>query len=69
MKKDLADLFGGSEKEVKDDKFDLSAALEKASFVEPGDIWTVGRHRLMCGDATNSDDVNKLMGGTEQTSS
>ena len=54
-------LGGGEDKDIKDDDFDLSAALEKASFVEPGDIWTVGRHRLMCGDATSTDDVNALM--------
>lgn len=61
---ELSDLFGGDkEKDVKDDDFDLSAALEKASFVERGDIWTVGRHRLMCGDATSTDDVAKLMDG------
>ena len=61
---ELADLFAGdSEKDVKDDGFDLSAALEKAAFVERGDIWTVGRHRLMCGDATSADDVSALMDG------
>lgn len=61
---ELADLFAGdSEKDVKDDGFDLSAALEKASFVERGDIWTVGRHRLMCGDATSAEDVAALMDG------
>ena len=60
--KELSDLFKDtSDSEAKDDDFDLSAALEKASFVERGDIWTVGRHRLMCGDATSSDDVEKLM--------
>jgi DNA modification methylase len=52
----------GSGKDVEDDDFDLSAALEKASFVERGDIWTVGKHRLMCGDATLADDVTTLMG-------
>ena len=61
--KELADLFGEDEQNVKDDDFDLSAALEKASFVEHGDIWTVGRHRLMCGDATSQDDVAALMAG------
>ena len=35
----------------------------KAAFVKPGDIWTVGRHRLVCGDATSADDVAKLMNG------
>ena len=61
---ELADLFSdGSEKDVKDDDFDLTAALEKASFVEKGDVWTVGRHRLVCGDATDEADVALLMNG------
>ncbi len=61
--KELADLFSDGDKDVKDDDFDLTAALEKAAFVMRGDIWTVGRHRLMCGDATSAEDVTKLMGG------
>ena len=60
--KELADLFK-TEVEVEDDDFDLDAALEKAAFVKKGDIWTVGRHRLMCGDATSAEDVTKLMDG------
>lgn len=28
-----------------------------------GDIWTLGEHRLMCGDSTNTDEVKKLMDG------
>ena len=59
--KELADLFGIDDKDVKDDDFDLTAALEKASFVERGDVWFVGKHKLMCGDATSSEDVSKLM--------
>ena len=60
--KELADLFKTDE-HVEDDDFDLDAALEKAAFVKKGDIWTVGRHRLMCGDATSAEDVAKLMDG------
>ena len=61
---EIADLFAGEDsKDVKDDDFDLSTALDKAAFVERGDIWTVGRHRLMCGDATSADDVSALMDG------
>ena len=56
-------LDGGADKDIKDDDFDLTAALEKASFVERGDIWTVGKHRPMCGDATSADDVTLLMDG------
>ena len=31
--------------------------------MEPGDLWTVGRHKLLCGDATKAEDVQRLMGG------
>lgn len=48
---------------AEDDDFNLSEALEKAAFVEREDVWTVGRHRLMCGDATIEEDVLKLMDG------
>jgi DNA modification methylase len=29
-----------------------------------GDVWLLGRHRLMCGDSTSIDAVDKLMGGS-----
>ena len=61
--KEISDLFKPDKTEVEDDDYDLTKALEKASFVELGDVWVVGRHRLVCGDATNPDDVNKLMDG------
>ena len=60
---EIADLFGSDEDEVEDDDFDLNEALEKAAFVKRGDVWQVGRHRLMCGDATSEDDVATLMDG------
>ena len=63
---ELLDLFGDDSKgKVEDDNFDLSLALEKASFVEKGDVWTIGKHRLMCGDATSKEDVQTLMGDTK----
>ena len=61
--KELADFFADEKAEVEDDDYDLTEALEKASFVERGDVWVVGRHRLVCGDATNEADVNLLMDG------
>lgn len=30
---------------------------------KPGDVWILGRHRLMCGDSTSADDVSKLLAG------
>ena len=35
----------------------------KESRVVRGDIWKLGEHRVMCGDSTSSDDVEKLMNG------
>ena len=60
---ELADLFKSDEAPIEDDDYDLTEALEKAAFVERGDRWIVGRHVLYCGDATNKDDVDKLMDG------
>jgi hypothetical protein len=30
---------------------------------KPGDLWLLGEHRVLCGDATVAADVQKLMGG------
>lgn len=46
---------------VEDDNFDLSESAETMSKV--GDVWQLGRHRLMCGDSTDIECVEKLMGG------
>jgi DNA modification methylase len=61
--KEITDLFKDTQEELKDDDYDLTAALEKAAFVKKGDLWVVGRHRLLCGDATNAEDVDKLCEG------
>ena len=60
---EIEKLFAADGKEMQDDDFDLTAALEQAAFVLPGDVWTLGRHRLICGDATDLDTVKKLMDG------
>ena len=33
------------------------------SITKLGDLWELGRHRLLCGDSTKEDDVNRLMDG------
>ncbi len=52
--------------EVEDDGFDAQDAAEDV--VEPitksGDIWQMGRHRLMCGDSTDIESVQALMDGS-----
>lgn len=34
-----------------------------AAVTQPGDVWILGQHRLLCGDSTRSEDVKRLMGG------
>lgn len=54
------------QEEVRDDNFDAVAAAEEAAKAprsKRGDIWQLGRHRLMCGDSIIKEDVRALMGG------
>ena len=49
--------------DLKDDNFELENELKQIEkpIVKLGDIWILGKHRLMCGDSTSKDDVEKLM--------
>jgi len=62
--KEIAALFDDGSK-VKEDDFDVGAELEKPAFSKAGDIWMLGRHRLICGDSTNPDTFAALMGGVK----
>jgi hypothetical protein len=42
---------------------DKAAELQKKWKVKRGQIWEIGRHRLMCGDSLSADDVSRLMAG------
>lgn len=53
--------LGDDEAEVQEDDFDEEVPEEPQSKL--GQIYQLGRHRLMCGDSTNSEDVKKLVGG------
>ncbi len=59
--KELAALFGDAP-DVQDDNFDVDAELEKPCVAKEGDIWQLGRHRLVCGDSTKPETFALLMG-------
>ena len=60
--KELSDLFK-DDADVQEDDFDVDAELEKPTFSKSGDVWTLGRHRLFCGDSTKADTFAVLMNG------
>jgi site-specific DNA-methyltransferase (adenine-specific) len=53
--------FGEDEEAVEDDNWEADVPEEPIS--KRGDIWVLGRHRLMCGDSTDAADVALLMDG------
>lgn len=44
------------------DPDDVPAAPEEAT-TQPGDLWILGEHRLLCGDSSSSGDVDRLLDG------
>ena len=60
---EIDDLFKDTVKDaVKDDEFDVASELENPPFSKPGDVWKLGRHRLICGDSTKPETFELLMG-------
>ena len=53
--------LGDNEAEVQEDDFDEEVPEEPKSKL--GQVYQLGRHRLMCGDSTNPEMVKKLVGG------
>lgn len=48
-----------------EDEYSEEDAANAPTRCNPGDVWLLGRHRLMCGDSTKEADVAKLMGGEQ----
>ncbi len=59
-------LSGFGEDEVKELLRSLEVR-EKRERTKPGDLWALGDHRLLCGDATNAADVARLLDGATPT--
>ena len=60
--KELSDLFK-DDSDVEDDDFDVDEELKEPAITKLGDVWTLGRHRLICGDSTKEETYNTLMQG------
>lgn len=53
------------DQEIVEDEFDVDQALEEPTMSKPGDIWLLGRHRLICGDSTQAETFQRLMDGNK----
>lgn len=60
---EIDDLFKDTlQDKIKDDDFDVDAELQNPTITKPGDVWQLGRHRLVCGDSTLAETYDMLLG-------
>lgn len=52
-------------KEVKEDDFDVESELKQPCFSKEGDLWMLGKHRVLCGDSTKAECYDTLMDGVK----
>lgn len=50
---------------IKEDNFNVEEELKKPVITKTGDVWTLGRHRLICGDSTKAETFEILMNGVK----
>lgn len=50
-------------KKIQEDDFDVDEQLKKPTISKPGDLWLLGRHRVICGDSLLPETFTTLMGG------
>ena len=51
------------DKKVKEDDFDVDKELQQPCFSQLGDLWLLGKHRVICGDSTGEEIYTRLMDG------
>lgn len=60
---EIDDLFKDTiQDKIKDDDFDVDAELQNPTITKLGDVWQLGRHRLVCGDSTLAETYDMLLG-------
>lgn len=57
---ELSSIFD-ADKDVNEDDFDVEKELEEPCFSKTGDMWTLGKHRVICGDATKLETFKTLL--------
>jgi DNA modification methylase len=62
MDLDLGDGAGNGDADA-EPQIDKAEELRVKWGVEPGQLWQLGDHRILCGDSTNAEDVARVMGG------
>ena len=53
------------DKKVKEDNFDVEEELKQPVFSQLGDLWFLGKHRVICGDSTGEEIYTRLMDGQQ----
>ena len=59
---EAAELYQDEAKEIVEDEIPEPPV---DPITKPGDLWTLGDHRLLCGDSTKAEDVERLMAGAK----
>ena len=59
---ELDELLGADDQAGETDEDDIPE-VEEEPISRPGDIWIMGNHRVLCGDSTSKQDLEKLMNG------
>ena len=60
---EIDDLFKDTiQDKIKDDDFNVDAELQNPTITKLGDVWQLGRHRLVCGDSTLAETYDMLLG-------
>lgn len=60
---ELSQIVG--EEELEEDDFDVEEELKKEAVTQKGDLWLLGKHRVLCGDSTSNEEMAILMENTK----